>query len=435
LSSCFDTQRKIVLSTKKMHWHILLMLLLPLGILPAQAAWLLVPMDETQTDHLRAYGLTYLMLERGQRVEWLLNYRFGSFLTEKSDMVSDQALLLGVKIENKSASDVAAIRQEMAAGNMEAVLLETAPKIAVYCPSTAEPWDDAVRLALEYARIPYDVIWDREVLGGVLEDYDWLHLHHEDFTGQFGKFYASFSSATWYLDRKQRYESEAATAGFGKVSEHKSAVALSIKRYVEKGGFLFAMCSATDTIDIALAALGTDIVDTAFDGDPPDTDCQAELDFSMTFAFTGFRVITSPRVYEFSDLDTTPNRKAVTHPLDHFKLFDFAARFDPVPCMLTQCHSRFVKGFMGQTTGFRKRFLKPDVLLMVNTLHINETKYLPVHLGRSTFTFLGGHDPEDYQHLVGDPPTELGLNRNSPGYRLILNNVLFPAARKQERKT
>jgi len=411
------------------------MLLLPLGILPAQAAWLLVPMDETQTDHLRAYGLTYLMLERGQRVEWLLNYRFGSFLTEKSDMVSDQALLLGVKIENKSASDVAAIRQEMAAGNMEAVLLETAPKIAVYCPSTAEPWDDAVRLALEYARIPYDVIWDREVLGGVLEDYDWLHLHHEDFTGQFGKFYASFSSATWYLDRKQRYESEAATAGFGKVSEHKSAVALSIKRYVEKGGFLFAMCSATDTIDIALAALGTDIVDTAFDGDPPDTDCQAELDFSMTFAFTGFRVITSPRVYEFSDLDTTPNRKAVTHPLDHFKLFDFAARFDPVPCMLTQCHSRFVKGFMGQTTGFRKRFLKPDVILMGETLNIEEAKYIHGNLGRGTFTFLGGHDPEDYQHLVGDPPTELGLNRNSPGYRLILNNVLFPAARKQERKT
>jgi len=428
-------QCKAVLPTREMRRCLFLMVLLPIGILPAQAAWLLVPMDGSQTDHLRAYGLTYQMLERSQRVEWLLNYRQGSFLIEKNDVVSNQALLLGVKLENKNASDVAAIRQEMAAGNMESVLLETAPKIAVYCPPTAEPWDDAVRLALEYARIPYDIIWDREVLGGVLEDYDWLHLHHEDFTGQFGKFYASFSSATWYLDRKQRYESDAAAAGFDKVSEHKAAVALSIRRYVEKGGFLFAMCSATDTIDIALAALGTDVVDAVFDGDPPDVNCQAKLDFSMTFAFTGFRIITSPKVYEFSDLDTTPNRKAVTQRLDHFKLFDFAARFDPVPCMLTQCHTRFVKGFMGQTTGFHKRFLKPDVILMGETLNIEEAKYIHGNLGRGTFTFLGGRRPDKKKKLVVDPPTELGLNRNSPGYRLILNNGLFPAARKQERKT
>ena len=401
----------------------------------ADAQWALVPMDEYQNDHLRAYGLAYHVLERGSHIEWLLNYRNGAFLIAQTESVREQAVLLGVTLEMKSASDVAAIRQQIASSNMESILLEKAPRVAVYCPPTSEPWDDAVRLALEYATIPYDVVWDDDVLSGALTAYDWLHLHHEDFTGQYGKFYASFARAQWYLDRVERYEREAKLAGFEDVAHHKGAVAAAIRHYVEEGGFLFAMCSATDTIDIALAAWNTDIVDAVFDGDPAAADCQEELDYSVTFAFSGFKVIPNPLVYEFSEIDTTPGRKRIPRSADHFRLFEFAARFDPVPCMLTQCHQARIQGFMGQTTGYHKRYLKPDVVVMAETPNIDEAKYIHGNLGRGTFTFLGGHDPEDYEHLVGDPPTELSLKRNSPGYRLILNNVLFPAARKQERKT
>jgi hypothetical protein len=400
-----------------------------------EAQWALVPMDESQNDHLRAYGLAYHVLAQGRNIEWLLNYRHGAFLLEGTGFAEEQAMLLGVTLEMKSAADVTGIRQEIAASNMESILLEKAPRIAVYCPPTSEPWDDAVRLALEYATIPYDIIWDGDILSGALEAYDWLHLHHEDFTGQYGKFYASFARAQWYLDRVERYEREAAAAGFDSVAHHKGAVAAAIRHYVEEGGFLFAMCSATDTIDIALAAWDTDIVDIVFDGDQAAPDAHERLDYSVTFAFTDFKVIPNPLVYEFSGIDTTPERKRIPRHADHFRLFDFAARFDPVPCMLTQCHQTRIRGFMGQTTGYDKRYLKPDVVVMAETPNLAEAKYIHGNLGRGTFTFLGGHDPEDYEHLVGDPPTELSLRRNSPGYRLILNNVLFPAARKQERKT
>ncbi len=401
----------------------------------ASASSLLVPMDEPQRDHLRAYGLAYRILEFGGEVEWLLNYRGGSFLLSENDQTKREALVYGVTVVSLDAGTVSGLRTELAAGNKKSILLEKAPIIAVYCPPSAEPWDDAVRLALEYARIPYDTVWDSEILAGGLEKYDWLHLHHEDFTGQYGKFYATFGQAQWYRTRKAQYEADAAAAGFSKVSAHKGAVALVIRHYVEEGGFLFAMCSATDTIDISLSALKTDIVHEVFDGDPVAPGHQKALDYSRTLAFTGFRVFPNPLVYEFSDIDTTPERTRVPRELDYFRLFDFSAQFDPVPCMLTQCHVRFVKGFMGQTTGYNARMLKADVIRLGETPKTNEVKYLHGNLGKGTFTFLGGHDPEDYQHLVGDPPTDLNLKRNSPGYRLILNNVLFPAARKQERKT
>lgn len=395
----------------------------------------LVPMDQAQRDHLRAYGLAYHVLQQGSNVEWLLNYRGGSFLLPATEGARREALLLGVYAEALTTAEVAAIRATMASGNMESVLLEKPPRVAVYCPPTAEPWDDAVRLALEYARIPYDTVWDPEVLAGALEEYDWLHLHHEDFTGQYGKFYASFAKAPWYRAAQERAEADARALGFSKVSRLKGMVALAIRQYVEQGGFLFAMCSATDTIDIALAALGTDIVAAVFDGDPPHPQWQEMLNYDMTFAFNGFRVITDPMVYEFSDIDTTPQRPQIPKDLDQFTLFRFSAPIDPVPCMLTQCQTSYVKGFMGQTTGFRKERLKADVVILGETPNIDEAKYIHGNLGRGTFTFLAGHDPEDYQHLVGDPPTVLDLTRHSPGYRLILNNVLFPAARKQERKT
>ncbi len=403
--------------------------------LVAQEAFLLVPMDASQHDHLRAYGLAYWLLEQGDRVEWLLNYRGGSFLAPASRRAEREALLRGVTVQALSVTEVSAVRATMAQGNMESILLEKAPKVAVYCPPTAEPWDDAVRLALDYARIPYETVWDPEVLAGALDHFDWVHLHHEDFTGQYGKLYASFSRAPWYLEITRQAEADAVALGFSKVSRLKGMVALAIRHYVEQGGFLFAMCSATATIDIALAALGTDIVEAVFDGDPPAPDWEERLDYEPCFAFTGFRPIMDPLVYEFSDINTTPIRPPIPRDLDRFKLFEFSARLDPVPCMLTQCHTPYVKGFMGLTTGFRRHLLKADVVVLGETPNIGEVKYLHGSLGRGTFTFLGGHDPEDYQHLVGDPPTVLDLHRNSPGYRLILNNVLFPAARKQERKT
>ncbi|MBN1423661.1 asparagine synthetase B [Candidatus Fermentibacteria bacterium] len=401
----------------------------------ADGSSVLVPMDTAQTDHLRAYGVAYHALQQGVSVEWLLNCRSGAFLAPASRGIEQYARLLGVSVEILSSAQVAALRATMAEGNQESILLEKAPRIAVYCPPTAEPWDDAVRLALDYARIPYDTVWDPEVVAGTLERYDWLHLHHEDFTGQYGKFYASFARAPWYVAAKEGAEAEASALGFSKVSRAKKAVALAIRHFVEQGGFLFAMCSATDTIDIALSALSTDVVEEVFDGDPVDPGWPGKLDYSASFAFTGFRLLTDPLVYEFSDIDTTPTRAQLPRHLDKFKLFEFSARLDPVPCMLTQCHLRTVDGFMGQTTGFTKSRVKADVMILGETPNIDEAKYIHGNVGRGTFTFLGGHDPEDYQHLVGDPPTVLDFTRNSPGYRLILNNVLFPAARKQERKT
>jgi hypothetical protein len=404
--------------------------------LPATAsARLLVPMDEKQADHLRAYGLTYWALERGLHGEWLLNYRGGSFLLPDNGALATEAVVRGVTVEPVDEADVARIMAEIADNNMDAIKLETAPRIAVYVPPSAPPWDDAVQLALDYAQIPYTKLWDAEVLDGKLSEYDWLHLHHEDFTGQYGKFFAAFASTDWYRRQVAENQAMAKSRGFAKVSEMKKAVARTLKAYVAAGGFLFAMCSATDTFDIALAAKNTDIVGPEYDGDFADPHAQAKLDFSETLAFQNFELDENPMVYEFSNIDTT-NRAALRGQRnDTFTLFDFSAKQDPVPSMLVQDHVAVVSGFMGQTTGYEKSFIKPGVTILAETPGADDVKYLHGHYGKGTFTFYGGHDPEDYQHSVGDPPTDLALHKHSPGYRLILNNVLFPAAEKKEKKT
>lgn len=398
-------------------------------------AEILVPMDEAQTDHLRAYGLTYWTLVQGLHDEWLLNYRGGSFLLPDDPRILSEAAVRGVHVEQVNGSQVAQIRAEIADNNMESVKLETAPRIAVYVPPTAPPWDDAVQLALEYAQIPYTKLWDVEVMQGRLSDYDWLHLHHEDFTGQYGKFYAAFAGTDWYRKQVQENEQTAHKLGFAKVSELKKAVARTIKAYVAAGGFLFAMCSATDTFDIALAAEGVDIVGPEYDGDAMDPMAQQKLDFSKCVAFQNFELEPSPLVYEYSNIDTSTKDMMRGQHNDYFTLFDFSAKQDPVPSMLVQDHVANVPGFMGQTTGFEKKLLKPAITVLAEVPGADEAKYIHGHYGKGTFTFYGGHDPEDYQHAVGDPPTDLSLHKNSPGYRLILNNVLFPAAEKKEKKT
>ncbi len=406
-----------------------LLLALPAG------ADLLVPMDLTQTEHLRAYGLAYHVLQAEQEAWWLLNYRGGSFLIDDTDFARREAAHLGVKVEPISGADKARIFAEVEASNMERVLLEKAPEVAIYAPPNKQPWDDAVMLALEYAEIDYTVLYDKEVLRGELDDYDWLHLHHEDFTGQYGKFYASYRNQAWYRQQQRLFEELAAEAGFASVSEHKKAVARAIRAYVDGGGFLFAMCSATDSFDIAMAAGGVDIVADPFDGDPPQGGFQESLDYDKCVAFEDFTLITSPLVYEFSDIDATQDAALRGEGRDYFTLFEFSAKFDPVPCMLTQNHVAVVEGFMGQTTSYRKEFLKDHVTVMGEVEGADEVRYLHGKSGKGTYTFLGGHDPEDYSHRVGDPPTDLSLHPHSPGYRLILNNVLFPAAEKKERKT
>ncbi|MGD8396867.1 MAG: asparagine synthetase B [Candidatus Eiseniibacteriota bacterium] len=401
----------------------------------AAAARILVPMDLVQTDHLKAYGLAYWVLERGQTAEWLLNYRGGSFLLPDSERTERKARLMGVTLERVSGDQVGQIYATIEAGNMEVVLLETPPRVAIYTPPSSEPWDDAVTLALEYAEIEYTTLYDDEVLAGELDQYDWLHLHHEDFTGQYGRFYAGFRGAAWYQQRQQLYEQMAHRAGFEKVSQHKLAVALEIRNYIARGGFVFAMCSATDTFDIALAARNTDICAEVFDHDPMDPQCQEKLDYSECLAFENFRLELNPLVYEFSDIDTSNYRIARGPEADYFTLFDFSAKHDPVPSMLTQCHVAVVNGFFGQTTGFRRDRIKDSVTILGEVEGTDEVKYIHGHYGQGTFTWFGGHDPEDYQHAVGDPPTNLALHKNSPGYRLILNNILFPAAEKKEQKT
>jgi hypothetical protein len=393
-------------------------------------------MDLTQTDHLKSYGVAYWALERGYRVEWLLNYRSGSFLIHDGlDDVRSECRYRGVSWEEPDGAELTTIYSTIESENMEVVLLEKAPAVALYAPDNIQPWDDAVLLALQYAEIPYTIVWDREVQAGILETFDWLHLHHEDFTGQYGKFHASFRNADWYKEQKAYYEKLAREQGFPSVSEHKKASARAIREYAERGGFLFAMCSAADSYDIALAAAGVDIVDTPFDGTPPEPGCQSKLDYSKCVAFEGFHLITSPSIYEYSDIDMTEVASQRPEEIDYFTLFEFAAKHDPVPAMLTQCHVNIVKGFMGQTTSFRRSLVKDYVTVLGDYLGQDEVKYIHGNVGRGTFTFLGGHDPEDYRHLVGDPPTILSMHKTSPGYRLILNNILFPAAKKKERKT
>ncbi len=418
----------------RLHRLALLCLVL-LAAAPAAAQWMLVPMDLSQTNHLKAYGHAFSVLQAGDNVSWLLNYRGGSFLMRESADAALAARLRGVRYERLSDGDVAAVRAEIAGGNMEEVLLETVPRIAVYAPPNFQPWDDAVTLALTYAEIPFDRVFDREVLEGKLSEYDWLHLHHEDFTGQFGKFYAVFRLSEWYVEQQALTEELARSLGFDAVWKLKQAVALKLHDYVEQGGFLFAMCSATDTIDIALAYLGCDIVPPEIDGTPLDPQREQKRDDARTFAFQDFRLITNPLVYEYSTIDTSDYARLRGAEGDYFTLFAFAAKHDPVPTMLTQCHVNVIDGFMGQTTGFDRAVLKRHVTVLAEVEGTDEIRYIHGKCGLGTFTFLGGHDPEDYQHAVGDPPTDLDLHRTSPGYRLILNNVLFPAARKKPQKT
>ncbi len=398
---------------------------------------LLVYMDLQQNEHLKAYGVAYWSLEKGINVEWLLNYRGGSFMMDYHQNFERELRLRGVSFSKISNAEAAQIYATIEERNMEVVLLEKAPEIAIYQPPKETKWDDAVALALSYAEIPYTKLWDKEVISGELHKYDWLHLHHEDFTGQYGKFFRSFRNAPWYIEMVMTNEKIASEFGFPTVARLKLEVAKMIKDYVLRGGFLFAMCSATDALDIALAAEKTDIVDTVFDNDPPDPDFQEKLDFSNTLAFENFKVITDPMIYEFSDIDipSSETPRLRDPESDYFTLFDFSAKYDPVPTMLNQNHVSVVKGFMGQTTGFKKSKIKKSVIIMGEAEGTEQVKYLHGNLGRGTFTFYGGHDPEDYQHFVGDPPTQLSLHKNSPGYRLILNNVLFPAAKKKIRKT
>jgi len=402
------------------------------------ASSILIPMDaDTQKNHLKAYGITYWVLSKQQKVQWLLNYRGGSFLLPDGESIRKECQIRGVSFEIISDGQANAILDEISSPskNQDAVILEKAPRIAVYSPKDKQPWDDAVTMALTYAEIPYTTIYDEEVLGDKLALYDWLHLHHEDFTGQYGKFYGAYRATPWYIEGKKNAEKLAKKLGYDKVSEEKRAVALKIRNYVIGGGFMFAMCSATDSFDIALAADGIDIVEPMFDGDASDPNYQANLDYGKTFAFTDFILERSPLKYEFSTIDMTGKRGNVPKESDYFSLMDFSAKWDPVPTMLCQNHTSLVKGFMGQTTAFTRSEIKPTVLVLGENKINEEARYIHGIKGKGFFTFYGGHDPEDYQHRVGDPKTELELHPTSPGYRLILNNVLFPAAKKKKQKT
>jgi hypothetical protein len=401
----------------------------------ASAQYLLAPMDNAQANHLRAYGLAYWTLQRGETVEWLLNYRAGSFLLPDGEEVRREAALRGVSVEPVSSGALSRIRAEVELSNMESVILETAPKIAVYTVPGSRPWDDAVTLALAYAGIEYERLWDPEVVAGELERYDWLHLHHEDFTGQYSKFYITYAGSSWLQTEVARNRRLAAQLGFDHVPGLKKAVAEEIRDYVESGGFVFAMCTATETIDLALAALGVDISASYADGDGLDPDAQSRLDWERTFAFEGAEIVANPAISAFSDIDGHLVNTPMRQPLGSFRLFDFSAKIDPVASMLTQNHQRVISDYYGLTTSYRRARLKPSVTVLAEEPGAPWVKYLHGNYGDGTWTFLGGHDPEDPQHVIGDPPTDLDLHPHSPGYRLILNNVLFPAAKKKHLKT
>ncbi|MEZ5036069.1 MAG: hypothetical protein R2760_01125 [Chitinophagales bacterium] len=410
-------------------------LMLMVCFLSSKAAFILIPMDNTQKNHLKAYGIAYLALTKDIPLDWLLNYRGGSFALPQNSILEKECLIRNVSYEVIPDAKMSSILTEISNPevNMDAVRLEKAPKVAVYSPKSNLPWDDAVTLALTYAEIPYDVIYDEEILEGKLHLYDWLHLHHEDFTGQYGKFWSAYQFADWYKEQVAEYEMRAKKLGFNKVSDEKRAVALKIKDFVIGGGFLFAMCSATDSYDIALATEGIDICDVMFDGDPMDPHAQDKIDYHKGFAFKDYELSTNPYEYEYSEIDALPLGR--DQSTDYFSLFDFSAKWDQVPSMLTQNHEKILKGFMGQTTAFRNPFVKTEVLVLGENKSLDEAKYIHGTQGKGTWTFYGGHDPEDYQHRVGDPPTDLNLHPNSPGYRLILNNILFPAAKKKKQKT
>ncbi|MHA3787958.1 asparagine synthetase B [Flavobacterium hauense] len=413
-----------------------IVLLLVIGF-SAKASMILLPMDETsQQNHLKAYGITYWALDKSYKVNWLLNYRGGSFLLPDAEQVRRECQIRGVTFEVLSDGEANGILDDISSPsqNMENVVLEKAPKIAVYTPPGKQPWDDAVTMVLTYAEIPFTAIYDEEVLNDALLLYDWLHLHHEDFSGQYGKFFGAYRNAPWYIEQKKEAEALAAKLGYNKVSQEKLAVAQKIRNFVIGGGFMFAMCSATDSFDIALSAEGVDICETMFDGDASEPNYQSKIDYNNSFAFKDFILERNPQVYEFSDIDTT-NGRTVLMDSDYFTLMDYSAKWDPIPSMLCQNHTQLVKGFMGQTTAFKADKVKSSVLVMGENKQTGEARYIHGTKGKGMFTYYGGHDPEDYQHRVGDAPTVLDLHPNSPGYRLILNNVLFPAARKKKLKT
>jgi hypothetical protein len=416
---------------------IIILLIACIQLNTAYADKLLIPMDATQKNHLKAYGISYYVLGQEKEVEWLLNYKGGSFLMDDYENIERQCLLRGVSFTTMSEAQADRIKDELAnpAVNADVVKLLKVPKIAVYSPKTAQPWDDAVTMVLTYAEIPYDVVFDDEVLDGKLPTYDWLHLHHEDFTGQYGKFYASFRNADWYKQQVAEAEAMADKHGFNKVSELKLAVTKKIRDFTAGGGFLFAMCSATDSYDIAMAADGTDICERMFDGDPIQQGAQAGLDYDKSFAFKDFKIEMNPMKYEVSSIDVDPRSRGVREDNDLFALNEFSAKWDVIPTILTQNHERIVKGFMGQTTAFHKNQVKSTVIIMGENKSLDEARYIHGTFGKGQFTFYGGHDPEDYQHMVGEPPTDLALHPNSPGYRLILNNILFPSVKKKKQKT
>lgn len=402
-----------------------------------KAAYILIPMDESQANHLKAYGIAYWILTKDISVDWMLNYKGGSFMVKHHQLLENECVIRGVSykvISDAQATDVLNVIASPSS-NMDVMKLEKYPKIAVYSPKSKQPWDDAVTLVLTYAEIPYDVIFDDEIIENDLPKYDWLHLHHEDFTGQYGKFYRAYHHFPWYQQQQREYEESARKHGFSKVSHLKLAIVKNIKSYVASGGFLFAMCSATDTYDIALAAEGIDIVENMYDGDPADPRSQSKLDYSKTVAFENFTLERDPMRYEYSNIDNQANERGLVENNDYFTLFEFSAKWDPIPTMLTQNHQQIIHGFMGQTTGFKKQLVKGDVITLGETPSIREAKYIHGVLGKGFWTFFGGHDPEDYQHFVNEPPTDLNLHPNSPGYRLILNNILFPAAKKKKQKT
>ena len=398
---------------------------------------LIIPMDDTQSNHLKAYGLSFWILEKNTNVDWLLNYRGGAFMVDYQDLIKNECILRGISYELVSTEELINIYSTIEDNNMDIVLLEKAPKIAVYSPPGTQPWDDAVTLALTYAEVEYDIIFDEEVLSNGLSDYDWLHLHHEDFTGQYGKFYRNYRNAAWYKQLEYDFNNTASQFGFESVHVLKKNVAWKIKEYIINGGFIFAMCSAADSFDIALATIDVDIAHQVYDGTPIDPDYISKIKFENGIAFENYQLYTDPMTYEYSTIDIPPSHKPSTRTpeADYFTLFEFSAKWDPIPTMLTQNHSGIINGFMGQTTGFNRQFIKKHIVVLGDVINDSMVKYIHGNAGKGTFTFLGGHDPEDYRHLVGDPKTNLSLHKNSPGYRLILNNILFPAAKKKDRKT
>ncbi|RNI30526.1 asparagine synthetase B [Rufibacter latericius] len=414
-----------------------LLLVLQLVSTASWASYLLLPMDETQKNHLKAYGLAYWALQRQVEVEWLLNYKGGAFAMKQANPIENELVVRGITYQAISDAQYSQILSQIAApeSNMDVMKLEKAPKIAVYSPKSKQPWDDAVTLVLTYAEIPYDIVYDPEILEDKLPKYDWLHLHHEDFTGQHGKFYTAFRNAPWYIEQKREAEATAKRFGYAKVPQLKSAVAQRVRDFCAGGGFMFAMCSATDTYDIALAAVGLDITESMFDGDASDPQAQQKLNFGNTFAFKDFTLIRDPYHPEFSNIDNSQLERGLRENNDFFQLFTYSAKWDPIPTMLTQNHVKTIKGFMGLTTGFKKKLIKSEVVVMGETKSIDEARYIHGTFGKGTWTFYGGHDPEDYQHFVEEEPTDLSLYPNSPGYRLILNNILFPAAKKKKQKT